>query len=133
MKKLYILLLFAFTSIISFGQDQSGDYLYLELGKTAELTDELLNNSRIPLPVGIKSAAGGYEKLAWLTTSDKIIAVKADGRPTDKPLGVFFDAHFDNYLVSLDINLSLKRNTETRSTRRNNRAKNSVFLCVLCV
>ncbi|MDR0798525.1 MAG: hypothetical protein LBN18_02025 [Dysgonamonadaceae bacterium] len=221
MKTLYIISICIFTVFSGYGQEQSGDDLYLELGKTAELTDEqskkmeaaftvldavqkagnyvqslgeLISNSRIPLPAGIKSEQGGYElivhkitrakdghstiyatcafpfkdtnqriafegqaeiegknglgthgrltliapirrnlgqqsaliiregtsvafgcngiesfdaKLAWLTTSDKIIAVKADGSPTNKPLGVFFDAHFedfDNYLVSLDIN-----------------------------
>ncbi|MDR2474765.1 MAG: hypothetical protein LBD45_02800 [Bacteroidales bacterium] len=221
MKYLYLLLLFAFASIASYGQGIN-DNIYLELGKTAELTrdqqekmdaaftmldvvqkagnyvqslSELISNSQIPLPVGIKSDNSGYEliiheiiydeqtrknriyatcafkfkdsnqpiafegeatltgkngigttgrltliapvrrdigrhssiivkegtsatfgcngieqfdaKLAWLATSDKITAVNPDGTPTGKPLGVSFDAHFedfDNYLATVDVN-----------------------------
>ncbi|NDV45660.1 hypothetical protein D0T49_01165 [Paludibacter sp. 221] len=48
-------------------------------------------------------------KMTWLVTSDKIIPTDEKGIPTNRKLGVAFDAtfkNFDSYLVSLNVNQS---------------------------
>ena len=89
------------------------------LGNTGKLTliapvqRKIGNHSAIIIREGtqVTFGCGGIEsfdaKLAWLITSDKIIPVNANGeQQSGQPIGVAFDAHFDDfdsYIVSLDI------------------------------
>jgi hypothetical protein len=63
----------------------------------------------------LKFGCGGIEeffaKMAWVSTSDKLVATDAAGNPTSKPLHFAFevalsDFDFDSYLISLNVEQS---------------------------